>query len=116
MQYLKTIGKLEWILRTNEVKWSKSLQKLTEAQILGIISFVRNIHPSLPIVFMYFTEHKSEAIVPITNVNTIGEPKNKYRKTFNIRRTLIGYKLVDHSDVVGESPVGAAPTTSIFST
>ena len=39
-----------------------------------------------------------------------------YRKTSNIRRTLGGNKFVDHSDVVGASPVGAAPTTSSFST
>ena len=29
-----------------------------------------------------------------------------YRQTSNIRRTLSGNKLVDHSDVVGASPVG----------
>ena len=40
----------------------------------------------------------------------------EYRKISNIRRTLVGYKIVDHSDVVGASPVGAAPTTSSFST
>ena len=40
----------------------------------------------------------------------------KYRKVFYIRRTLVGNKIVDHSDVVGASPVGAAPTTSSFST
>ena len=39
-----------------------------------------------------------------------------YRQTSNIRRTLMGTKIVDHSDVVGASPVGAAPTTSSFST
>ena len=39
-----------------------------------------------------------------------------YRKACNIRRTLVGNKIVDHSDVVGASPVGAAPTTSSFST
>ena len=39
-----------------------------------------------------------------------------YRKASNIRRTLVGNKIVDHSDVVGASPVGAAPTTSSFST
>ena len=38
-----------------------------------------------------------------------------YRKTSNIKGTLVGNKIVDHSDVVGASPVGAAPTTS-FST
>ena len=39
-----------------------------------------------------------------------------YRKISNIRRTLAGNRIVDHSDVVGASPVGAAPTTSSFST
>ena len=39
-----------------------------------------------------------------------------YRKVSNIRRTLVDNKIVDHSDVVGASPVGAAPTTSSFST
>ena len=33
-----------------------------------------------------------------------------------ISRTLVGNKIVDNSDVVGASPVGAAPTTSLFST
>ena len=40
----------------------------------------------------------------------------KYRKVSNTRRTLVGNKIVDHSDVVGASPVGVAPTTSSFST
>ena len=40
----------------------------------------------------------------------------KYRQVSNIRRNLIGNETVDHSDVVGASPVGAAPTTSSFST
>ena len=39
-----------------------------------------------------------------------------YRKTCNISRTLLGNKIVENSDVVGASPVGAAPTTSLFST
>ena len=39
-----------------------------------------------------------------------------YRQTSNISHTLVGNKIVDHSDVVGASPVGAAPTTSSFST
>ena len=42
--------------------------------------------------------------------------KTYYSKISNIRRTLIGHELVDHSDVVAASPVGAAPTTSSFST
>ena len=40
----------------------------------------------------------------------------RYRKTYNISRTLVGNKIVDNSDVVGASPVCAAPTTSSFST
>ena len=39
-----------------------------------------------------------------------------YRKVSNISRTLVGNLIVVHSDVLGASPVGAAPTTSSFST
>ena len=39
-----------------------------------------------------------------------------YRKTSNISRTLVGNIIVDNSDAVGAAPVGAAPTTSSFST
>ena len=41
---------------------------------------------------------------------------DKYRKISNIRCTSVGNKIVDLADVVGASPVGAAPTTSLFST
>ena len=39
-----------------------------------------------------------------------------YRQTFNTRHTVVGNKIVDHSDVVGAVHVGAAPTTSSLST
>ena len=39
-----------------------------------------------------------------------------YCKTSNIRHTVEGNIIVDHSDVVGASPVGAAPAASSFST
>ena len=42
--------------------------------------------------------------------------KTNFRKTSNISRTVVGNKIVDNSDVVEASPVGAAPTTSSFST
>ena len=42
--------------------------------------------------------------------------KSSYCEVSNIRRTITGYKIVDHSDVVGASPVGTAPTASSFST
>ena len=52
------------------------------------------------------------------NLSSAREDRYKkcYRKVSNIRRTLVGNKIVDHSNVVGASPVGAAPTTSSFST
>ena len=43
-------------------------------------------------------------------------PNYYYRQVSNIRGTLVDNKIVDHSDVVGASPVGAAPTTSEWST
>ena len=39
-----------------------------------------------------------------------------YSQTSNISGTFVDNKIVDQSDVVGASPVGAAPTTSSFST
>ena len=35
----------------------------------------------------------------------MGKNENIYRKTSNISRTLVGNKIVDHSDVVGAAPV-----------
>ena len=55
-------------------------------------------------------------IVHIVYMHNIYSVNMVYRKTSNIRRTLVGNKIVDHSDVVGAPPVGAAPTTSSFST
>ena len=39
----------------------------------------------------------------------------RYYQVSNISRTLAGNQIVDRSDVVGASPVGAAPITSSFS-
>ena len=39
-----------------------------------------------------------------------------YRQVPNISHTFVGNKIVDHSDVVGASPVGAGPATSSLST
>ena len=38
------------------------------------------------------------------------------RQICNIRCTLVGNEIVDHSDVVGASPVSIAPTTLSFAT
>ena len=77
--------------------------------------FVRHIYPSssLMIIFYLYNENPhnwKESLYNETGAMGI------YRKVSNISRTLVGNKIVDHSDVVGASPVGAAPTTSSFST
>ena len=41
---------------------------------------------------------------------------SNYLQTSNISNTLAGNKTAGHSDVVGAPPVGAAPTSSSFST
>ena len=48
--------------------------------------------------------------------STLLDFKGDIREVSNLRRTSLGNEIVDHSDVVGASPVGAAPTTSSFST
>ena len=68
-----------------------------------------------PMLFCPASAQSSYIVVPLTS----GQCSNKNGvkiKVSNIRRTSVGNKIVDHSDVVGASPVGAAPTTSSFST
>ena len=68
--------------------------------------------------------NKTASTVPIPTMkwprhmlpNWINSKYNENRQVSNIRRTLVGNKIVDNSDVVGVSPVGAAPTTSELST
>ena len=69
------------------------------------------------ITYISLNEHISEGILIQISVNfgSTG-PIGKYRQVSNIRRILVGNKIVDNSDVVGASPVGAAPTTSSLST
>ena len=42
----------------------------------------------------------------------VGLPKNLWDS--DVSRTLVGNNIFYHSDIVGASPVGAAPTTSSF--
>ena len=42
--------------------------------------------------------------------------KNDYCQTSNISCSFVHNEIVDHSDVVGASPVSAAPTTSSYLT
>ena len=63
-----------------------------------------------------YTDTDMPYVVEIFPPITPGLTYFTYRQLCNIRRTLTGNKLVDHLDVVGASPVGAAPTTSSFPT
>ena len=53
----------------------------------------------------------------MSNVSASGKrlDNTMYHQTSNIRSTFVDNKIVDYSDAVGASPVGAAPTTSSFS-
>ena len=54
--------------------------------------------------------------LPLQKVRHHGILIKCYHQTSNISHTLVGNKIIDHSDVVGASPVGAAPITSSSST
>ena len=72
------------------------------------------------------TDGWSEANIPpqqlccVWGINMFNENHEElnyhYCQSSNISHTLAGNKLADHSDVVGASPVGAAPITSSLST
>ena len=59
---------------------------------------------------MSWGRHGAIAVLIVNKVCQI------YHKISNISRTLVGNKIVDHSDVVGALPVSTAPTTSSFTT
>ena len=69
-----------------------------------------------PAKMLIYNHNCHYMVVCINELQTFMLVSDSYRKTSNIRGTLVGNKIVDHSDVVGASPVGAAPTTSSFST
>ena len=50
----------------------------------------------------------------VSGLSCVGD-YGDYHKVSNIRRTLVGNEIDDHSDVVGASPIGTAPTTSSIS-
>ena len=71
---------------------------------------------------MYIIDPNLVITVPADVLTVVGHDQQaqwwlqSYRQVSNISPTLAGYKIVNHSNVVGASPVGAAPTTSSFST
>ena len=65
---------------------------------------------------LYGLSWSTQNMFTCQGLNKMSQHFANYRKTSNIRCTIVGNKIVDHSDVVGASPVGSAPTTSSFST
>ena len=88
--------------------------------MLFAVSMYENMLPrkNCKHIFLYFTSFHATCMECIKgSEETIKcQMDRKYRQISNIRHTLLGNKIVDHSDAVGASPVGAAPTTSSFST
>ena len=63
---------------------------------------------SIRLTGAYFLQHTDSGGISVLH--------DYYHQTSNISCTLVGDKIVDHSDVVGASPVVAAPTTYSFAT
>ena len=57
--------------------------------------------------------HGDGIAIPVTDDESLWLT---YHQTSNISRTLVRNKIGDHSDVVGASPIGAAPTSPSVST
>ena len=60
--------------------------------------------------------HKETDYFQSTRILYLTKDTLKYHQISNISQNLLGNKFVDHSDVVGASPDGAAPFTSSFCT
>ena len=65
------------------------------------------------IVIMIWFDHLNDATL---SAGQVDQYIDTYHNTSNISRTLLSSKIVDNSDVVGASLIGAAKTTSSFST
>ena len=60
--------------------------------------------------------HVYECTYVYVEVYYVNTSNAVYRQTSNKTHIFVGKGIVDHSDVVGASPIGAAPTTSSFLT
>ena len=60
--------------------------------------------------------HKTPGSIKCDREFTKTHKIQNYRETSNISRTLVCNKIVDYSDAVGASPIGAAPTKSSYLT
>ena len=115
-----------WCNSTPRLKMiSKQYEVVSETKISStdtIDPFIKNhLLTSNAYVVIYCRRNPSEVCPTNVHFNIIlmslmNDNDFDYHQTFNIRRPLEGTKIVDHSDVFGASPVGAAPTPYTFST
>ena len=107
------LGSVTWIatkyLKT--VSWRNHTEELTTLWPQNISYWPKINIPSSNFTILMLNTLKLQLHSYVTAVKFL-----TYRQVSNIRGTLVGNYIVDHSDVVGASPVGAAPTTSSFST
>ena len=93
--------------------WAKKPQKSEDIRSMTYKALVQSL--------TYPTAERSAARISVNQALEFGKVfllnlVYIFRKVSNMRFTLVGNKIVDHSDVLGASLVGAAPTTSSFST
>ena len=101
------------------MKNDRSSSNLNLIDIIVIPDAVFSYPPNTGVFGSRLSTHKINLIlIPLILcfVNTTATTWGSYRQVSNIRRTLVGNKIFDNSDVVGASPVGPAPTTSSLST
>ena len=98
-RYIVTASLISWVHTQNDI-WNVNSLCDIKLIIFEHLSWIDSLSISCKLVLRWMLHDLTD----------------DYRKVSNIRRTLVGDEIVDHSDVVGASPVGAAPTTSSFST
>ena len=102
---------MEWLL------WIFFGEKLCYSEVQLYIQHRNN--PTVGHGFIWRWGQSEDFLASLSILSSKALPSEvnaNYRQVSNIRRTLVGNKIFDHSDVVRVSAVGAAPTTSSFST
>ena len=98
-RYIVTASLISWVHTQNDL-WNVNWLCDIKSIILELMYWIDSLKISCKLVLRWMLHDLTD----------------DYRKVSNIRCTLVSDEIVDHSDVVGASPVSAAPTTSSFST
>ena len=85
-------NKLQWNFNQNQYIFIQENAFENVCKLASISSPPQWLNPKSSVYIVYHLSHMY----------------NIYRQVSNIRRTLVGNSILDHSDVVGATPVGAA--------